>query len=245
MSVFSEKKLGIKQSWLLSINLCREAFSHIWHLGAIVSVCLTSSVIIKTLYKTAGIESKLISGVLPLLITLITIYAGSLILLKTYDVAHEGKKSWQDLFSLTNKKYIKVFVSMLIVLTLDSLGLLLLIFPGVFMFVLLIMVQPLLLFDDHGIISSIKSSCKLIWGNWWRTFTVISPIMFLGYWLNYFTVYAVSNQKWSMLVINLLAAAVFYPLFYACLITIFNDLKMRKNINKNSEPIVVTAVQDN
>lgn len=232
----NKNRLNIKDLWLKAFHLYyRKSLPNIWLLGLIAGLSIATTFIVSGLAKTspdAPINIISIAIAIVFIVSLMTIYTTSLILFALYNINLGKEISWKNLFALTNKKYIKVLTSMSISLILSSLGLHLFLLPGIFIMVLLIMVQPLVLIDDHGIISSLKSSCKLVWGNWWHIFfSLIFPFVFVLGWTNLSIIYAFTNQKWLILGASTLATLAFYPLFYSCIVIAFGDLKIRKNIN--------------
>ena len=230
MSIFSKNRSGFKELWLISFRLYRKSFLHVWPLVALFSAGLIISFAISAAYKFYNFESKIIGGVIPLILFLINIYLTSLLLLKIHEVGIDEKRSWKNLLTVVNKKFLNLTASMFIVVASYFLGLVSLILPGIFLVILFAMVQPLILFDDLGIISSIKGSCKLVWRNWWRTFGVIFPLLLISFWISYSIGYAVNEKEWSIVAFDLILCILLYPLFYACIITVFNDLKIRKEL---------------
>jgi hypothetical protein len=66
-------------------------------------------------------------------------------------------------------------VAMVILFTLAlMIGTLLLIIPGLILMVSLILCFATALFDNKGPVSALTESHRLVWGNWWRTFVVLS-----------------------------------------------------------------------
>jgi hypothetical protein len=53
-------------------------------------------------------------------------------------------------------------------------GTLLLIIPGIILMVSLLLCYPTALFDNKGPVSALSESHRLVWGNWWRTFVMLS-----------------------------------------------------------------------
>ncbi len=88
---------------------------------------------------------------------------------------------------------------MLAVLVANTLGTIAFILPGIFVFILLSMAQPLVLLEDKGIIESLKGSCKLIWGKWWNTFAIMFPLLIGNYWLGFSISFAGNHSKWLLM----------------------------------------------
>jgi hypothetical protein len=219
--------MGIKETWVLTLRLYRKSLPQTWHLGVGIGITVVTAVFISALYKTNMAVPKII-GLVTIPILLICLYLSSLVFLKVYDIKNERSTSWKDSLDFVNKRYLKIFVSMLLVNILSSLGTFVLILPGIFLFILLSMTQPLVLLDNKGIIEGIKESCKLVWGNWRHIFAVIIPLAFINYWISISVIYATIYAKWPMVISSGFIAILFYPLLYTCFLVLFDDLKSRK-----------------
>jgi hypothetical protein len=121
-----------------------------------------------------------------------------------------------------------------------TVGTVLLIVPGmIFMMSMSLYVLGIAL-DGDGPVSSLKHSHRLIWGNWWRTATVLS-VIFVIYAVIYLAVGFVGQFADATLAANgmhggyasavsdFIATAVTYPLMPSVLIAIYHDLKLRKS----------------
>ena len=62
----------------------------------------------------------------------------------------------------------------LFVLAADARHAVLLIIPGIILMVSLLLCYPTALFDNKGPVSALSESHRLVWGNWWRTFVMLS-----------------------------------------------------------------------
>jgi hypothetical protein len=65
-------------------------------------------------------------------------------------------------------------VMMILFVLAVMLGTLLLIIPGIILMVSLLLCYPTALFDNKGPVSALSESHRLVWGNWWRTFVMLS-----------------------------------------------------------------------
>lgn len=75
------------------------------------------------------------------------------------------------------RKVLPVLLATLCYSLLCGLGLVLLVVPGVILMLSLIFYWFLILFEDAGIGESLSASHRLVWGNWWRTATVVTVAM--------------------------------------------------------------------
>lgn len=231
MGIFSGKQLSIKEIWLASIQLYRNVITIFWPFTVVVGIGITSSLALKANFirnmvlMTGGY--KLLAIISIIFVSLINAYLISMFLYNIYNYYNHKLISIAELCSQINKKYLVIIGAMFITFVLQRLGTFMLIIPGIFVFVLLIMVQPLIIFDDLGIIASFKASVKMVWRNLWHTFAVIFPLIFMIYWLDIGINYAVTTQKWYLIVTGALVTILFYPLLYATVLMLYNDLKIR------------------
>lgn len=96
----------------------------------------------------------------------------------------------------------------------------LLIFLGI-MFVYYI---PLILFENNGPIQAIINSARLVWGSWWRTFTLLIiclmlPLGVLGYYL--------PPIPFVVGIVNCIALVVWSPLCVAIWLEWYHELRAR------------------
>jgi len=124
-----------------------------------------------------------------------------------------------------------------------SVGMVLLIVPGLILMLSLAMYMTLVLFDTKGPIDAVVGSHKLVWGNWWRTCAVITVMgilllvifIALGFVIGLATPFAgfvLADLVMVMMVVQLVLNAVFYivlgPFTSAVMIALYWDLKLRK-----------------
>jgi hypothetical protein len=65
-------------------------------------------------------------------------------------------------------------VMMILFMLAVMIGTLLLIVPGIILMVSLLLCYPTALFDNKGPVAALTESHRLVWGNWWRTFVMLS-----------------------------------------------------------------------
>lgn len=126
-------------------------------------------------------------------------------------------------------------------------GMILLIVPGIFLLVSLYLFWPAIVVEGKGPIEALKRSYNLVRGNWWRTLTVMSIPIFLliaFYFAAMFVIGIVlgvtsggdataltTTVEKTALILHLLEVpvnAVSLALFYAVLVVLYHDLKLRK-----------------
>ena len=123
------------------------------------------------------------------------------------------------------------------------LGFVLLIIPGIILMFSTSLYFYAIVIENKGIISSITRSHKLIWGNWWRSATVIS-VPWVVYIIIYLAMLGVAalfvdipdfeagmeniTESLPLSIAEALLTSLIGSLIYAVTIVQFNDLKLRK-----------------
>lgn len=142
------------------------------------------------------------------------------------------------LFAL--RKYPLVFVTGVIIFFLVSLGLGLLLLPGIFLFCLLMFAPVAILLDNDDVFASIKRSARLVWGHWWRTFAVILFVIivqaFVTYLFRLFGAHVLRLEKLSVSFHLLLMVpfVLIWPWMISIVIEQYYDLKLRYQLKRQS-----------
>ena len=244
MKIFPDKQLTIKETWLASFWLYSKALPRVWSQAIVIGIIMIivnwvdvhimaplvnmqTPVQFKLSDITPGRGVYIFAGLISLLFV---IYLSGVLLHRIYMIGKEQTTTLYDSLVFVKRKYFQVVSGTLLVLCICLFGTLALVLPGIFMFVLLIMVQPLILFDDKGCFAAIKSSCKLVWGNWWHTFAILFPLMILNYAAGFGAQFISSHGCWWCgTLMSALVITFFYPLFYSCILIQFGDLKLRRH----------------
>lgn len=122
-------------------------------------------------------------------------------------------------------------------------GMILLVVPGLILMVSLALCFNLVLFEGKGAIAALTGSHHLVWGNWWRTCAVLA-VGFIVVIVIYFAVGLVLGvaiplagvgstdplmfSLVSSVLIGILASLVLTPFYVSMAISLYWDLKMRK-----------------
>lgn len=119
-------------------------------------------------------------------------------------------------------------------------GLILLVIPGIILSLSLSFAFFAIVLDKDSALASLKRSHRLVWGNWWRTLTVVSVpvvivmILYIGLIIFLGASFAMSQSPHSsdvLISVNLIQAAIggiTAPLIYSIMIVQYDDLKLRK-----------------
>jgi hypothetical protein len=124
-------------------------------------------------------------------------------------------------------------------------GFLLLIVPGMILWLSLLFYALCIVLEDDGILESLRHSHRLVWGNWWRT-AVIVTVIFVVYYVIYLAVevpFAVADQMifapepgalpgFEQTILSMIgdviATVLTFPLMTSVFVVVFHDLKLRK-----------------
>lgn len=112
-------------------------------------------------------------------------------------------------------------------------GMLLLVIPGIILSLSLIFYSFVLVLQDQSAYRALKSSHKLVWGNWWRTLTVfmVPGIIVMIVFIMLGIIAGMTNSlsahfSWMDVVSNLFMA-IYLPFFYCLGYVQYRDLELR------------------
>lgn len=118
-------------------------------------------------------------------------------------------------------------------------GSLMLLIPGIIFAVTLAFAPYLIVAEGQGVVEATRNSHRLVWGNWWRTAALMTIIVFI-----FVAVYALiavlsavgvvaeggdADPGLVVYVFIVLANALITPVMYAMWLSIFNDLRLRRD----------------
>jgi hypothetical protein len=119
-------------------------------------------------------------------------------------------------------------------------GLILLVIPGIILSLSLSFGFFAIVLDDDSALQGLNHSHRLVWGNWWRTLTVVSVpvVIVMILYIGLITVFGVSvfmsdgqASSDALITVALVEAAIggiTAPLMYSIMIAQYHDLKLRK-----------------
>jgi hypothetical protein len=175
-----------------------------------------------------------------LLLIVVSTFFGLVITRIVYSVSQGAQSSLGSAMSFAIGKMPAALGAMILFLIAFLLGLILLIIPAIFVWNRLQLYLVALVAGDKSGVASLQESWRLVGGHWWRTFTIFSVlmimvlvlIMVLG--MVFGIVVAVARlDVATVLIATQLFTAIYttfmLPAFYATLVAIHNDLKLRKD----------------
>ncbi|MEI8054819.1 MAG: hypothetical protein WCH10_02305 [bacterium] len=239
MPVFSYQRLSIMEVWLTSLRLYRKTFPQIWFLTAVIGVLVNASIFFNMFYPlkfqaAAMVQDSIIYIVAVILSHVLNVYLFAVALHRMQTAGDWQDSTLWDSLCYVNKKYSKIIIAVFFAHLFVLLGWCLLIIPGMYALIAILMVQPLVLFDNKGSFASLRDSFLLVKGNWWRTFVIFflpKIIIFQSYYFSFFTVHYFSHKTWYILMgYNVLTTTFLFPLIIACVLVQFKDLKLRKQL---------------
>lgn len=229
MFAFTDKPQTLFQLWTHGFNLFKMSIHSVWYWSLLISILANAypAIILKGFDIAEGtiLHSKIIISILGWVILLPIIIFLTLVLVQRLYIAGARKaERLHRSIIVVSKKFIPLFFTIITISFLTTVGLYLIIIPGIFTLVLFIFVVPLILIDNKPVWEACKTSAYLVWGNWWRIFAIVLfPLVLLiiasviankfsGFW-NYF--------------IAILSTSVLSPLFYSMVLNGFSDAKLR------------------
>ncbi|MDX2507767.1 MAG: hypothetical protein QNL62_25280 [Gammaproteobacteria bacterium] len=225
-------------------------------LSAIVSVIMQYAMVVVMVpdqaFTTVELSQEYFAKAVPILIVLgivfwvISIAIYNMVLARVGQFAVNDGGDLTDAIILGLKKLWPVFLAMVLYMVAIMLGFVLLVIPGLILLLTLLFFQVLIVNEDAGVVESLKTSHRLVWGNYWRTATVITIPIFIIYALVIVVALvsgvmmavespeAVSEPALEMSfgfteVIGAALPAFLMSLLYSMYIVQVNDLKLRKS----------------
>ncbi len=155
--------------------------------------------------------------------------------------ASDRQLSLGDSLSIGLKKLLPVLVGMILYVIAVMLGSIVLLVPGIILMMSLFFYPMLIVVDNHGILDALKTSHRLVWGNWWRTSTVLmvpaALMMVIYIALGFVTgvtagltggVEQTTGMPITLTLFSIAVGTIGGPLFYAIMLVQLHDLKLRK-----------------
>ncbi|MBN2689083.1 MAG: hypothetical protein JXR42_00515 [Gammaproteobacteria bacterium] len=260
MFEFADTPLSMRKLFLHSLTLYRTIAAKIWYVifilvglwgtfslwGRHSSVVKHYTVMLDQAVKSGkGFDPLFLYtqranffGVFSALLFLLTILTISVVIHRGYMLAKNEKNSLVASIALSIKRYITMFLVVFFSIIAVYFGIILLFLPAIFLAVMLLFAPFFVILEQKGIFGAIKESCKLVWGNWWRSFgftaifgvglaMIIALLLYVFNMLFGFVVQGLGLEI-IMLVLSSIILSWLYPMFLAAALVLFNDLKLRK-----------------
>ncbi|MDY6947180.1 MAG: hypothetical protein SXG53_15800 [Pseudomonadota bacterium] len=182
-------------------------------------------------------------SIIGILSAILTMWTMSALYLKQRAVGVDEQLGLGEALQIALKRLAPLVGASILFVLAVVVGLILLLVPGLILMVSLMMYMALLLFEDKGAVDSLTGSHKLVWGNWWRSSTILTValilviVIFIALGLVAVVVapfagLAIEDIVMVGLVSELIFNAAFnlllMPFFTAVMIALYWDLKLRK-----------------
>lgn len=161
------------------------------------------------------------------------------IIFRIDNIVQQREDSFMEALRVGVRKLPAMIFAVILYAIVVTTGFILLLIPGVILSLSLVFYPYFILLENAGAYSAVKSSHKLVWGDWWRTMTVfmVPSVVIL---ILYFALGLVlaftgdmdaltgNSLTWVDYVTNL-ASAFVMPFFYVVGYVQYYDLKLRKS----------------
>ena len=196
----------------------------------------------------AGLATFFIGYFLVFIVVALSIYGG--ILHYYAELATGGTPSIASSLKRGFSKIIPLLLATIVYMIAVVLGTIALVIPGIILMLSLYFYGAAIVIDNKGFFESIKFSHGLVWGNWWRTLMVLTvpiliimalySILMIALGVNMAMLAGVgagasgidqAGMMQTLLWFSVGTAVVnslVTPLFYAVMVVLFHDLKLRK-----------------
>ncbi len=171
----------------------------------------------------------------------------SVIVHAMYQMMTKSTISVKEACRVATRKYFVYLSTGIVFAILSIIGFVLLVFPGIFIQVLMGFFIYFILFENEGIVKSLKHSAQYVWGSWWRTFAIMLVPVFvmvifieiINHSLSFPVGFLYDNaveatSAYSQLIIWILLMIV-VPWFISVMTCLYHDLKLRNQQGLRSE----------
>jgi len=176
------------------------------------------------------------------LIMIVTLVVFAAILARMGAIAAGTECSIAESLGQALRRFPALLVAGILYSLVVGIGMVLLVIPGIILAVSLYGTMYLVVIDKLGPIAALKQSHKLVWGDWWRTATILSVALIIGMVVFVLIgiiagVVVVSGEAaspiamtplWYDLLLGPAVTAIVTPLMYAMPLVMLQDLKLRR-----------------
>lgn len=228
-----------------SIQLYKKSFEKGWFLFLLLAFSAALSTL--PLFFPVGSPVLIQSPITPaklfvsILSFFLLIYFQAMLICLFDKIGKDQYSGYKAIAFFSLKKYLIIVGSTVVVFFLIGAGMLLFIFPGLYLAVLLMYPIFSILLDGDGVFSSIKRSAKIVWGKWWRTLIIlfIATLIMAGgeliFWWISVHLFHLAKHQWSYFIINLIPSFFLTPWLIAVLLEQYYDLKMRYQLKQTQQ----------
>jgi len=243
MLQYSESPLKITQIWKMAFKLAAARFFQMYFIFFLLSILMilphfilgepSSNLILKEHHSAFwgfGIFTIIFS-----------LFIWPLVFYQLGTLMEGAPVKFAESLKIAIRKFPALLMMGIVVTIICMFGSVFLILPGIFLFILFSMCAFLIIFDNVGAIDSLGDSVRLVWGNWWRTFTVLFiPLLTILFILFLIKIVLISLLMFSHVAENYIAwIGLIFKLIFNPLISIYlypvqllqwHDLKLRRSL---------------
>ncbi|MFA6409565.1 MAG: hypothetical protein WCW01_05265 [Gammaproteobacteria bacterium] len=248
MFKFAAQPLGAWRIMGSSLSLYKQTFSRTWYLFILFLIrpinyfigCLFGYNFNFCSFQTKPLTIETFTSrqfaayfAASLVVSLILLYTKCITLVRINDLVSKPRTSLATSAKTTISKYFPVLGNQIVVYFIISVLVMPLLLPGIFVGILMLFSLPLILFSKNKPMEAIKNSCGLVWGNWLHTcWSVIFPLLaflLIGTYSPCLLGYGV-HGKILAAILALISCFFLIPWFWATILVLFNDLKLRAKL---------------
>lgn len=244
--MYAPTPLSIGQLLDQGFHIYGATLRSVWPLSLAAGLVPALPVVVFQLISDAGSMGGMTLVAVSLLgALLISIFLTVVLLLRIDTLVRAQAPPWVMTFRQARERFVPMLLGSLLYMVAVLVGLVLLLVPGLILMVSLWIFQAAVVLDSDRPLQALQRSHRLVWGNWWRTAIILSipTVIFLALYAMMGMVVgvllvlgglgdAVAGKQALFMVVDTLvqgvASALLMPLFYAINLSLFHDLKLRK-----------------
>jgi len=227
MFKFADKPQTIFEVLTDSLTIYKQTFLRVWYWAVIIPLLSSLPLFLGLSVEKTGFTIS--QFVLMFAIMLIAAFFMTVLLHRIYCLATIENPNISETINLAKNKWPTVFLAMFITTVLSFIGFMFFIVPGIFLSIMFMFYLPLILFDNTGVVDSIKGSFKLVWGSWWFTFAVIFlPTLIFVLVTSIISLIFGKNVAYWSAIVDIVLVTVFTPFIQSIILVQFNNLKLRQ-----------------
>lgn len=240
MFTLPSKALSLKELYLSIVPYYKDTFDKVWRI-VLINMLIVGifQVIINSKVPTAATTAqltesqKIFMGSLNIITFFIMTYFFTVVLHRIYTIGKGKNITVKESCLIVLHKYIPIAVTSVIVFLVVLVGFMLLVIPGIFLFVLLAFAVPFVLLENKKVFGSIKASILLVWGRWWKAFAILFPVVIALFFLSFIAQFFGGKSFLVYILLNTIFFTLFYPFMPVVISLLFNDLNLSKTNPEN------------
>ena len=218
------------------LGLSRRAFTRVWY-WAFLSTLVSTLPQLDTVFSMPDPnEASWISLTLYILFLLGCLFVAAFFsgLLMWRINSHTDERGLPPLIKdieFIKRKWLDIYLGMLIVSISTIVGLVMLIIPGLVIAVYLLFYLPIILLEDKHALTSLRDSLKMVTGFFWRSAGVLLvPTALIIAFLKFNTWIMGSGNQLGLVLGKIVVMSFLLPYFSSVILVYYNDVKLRRKL---------------